>query len=267
MKIVACIKYSLDVSEVKVDPATKELRLAGVPQRVGVIDKNVLETAVTLKEATGATVHGLTLAPVAAREAFREAMAMGLDDLTIIDSADLAANGPAVTAMILATAVQKLGDVTLVICGEASDDGVSYQIPPRLAERLGWPLLGYARNITIAGETITADRDLDSGMQRVAGNLPLVLTVTQETNTPRRPTLMDALKAKKKPVNVWNVADLGLTPEQLQARASVIRTGQEGIVVVRKQKLLQGEDMAALANQLLDALAAERVVAERVVTE
>ena len=263
MKIVACIKYSFDVSEVKVDPATKELRLAGVPQRVGVIDKNVLETAVTLKEATGATVHGLTLAPAGAREAFREAMAMGLDDLTIIDSADLAAAGPAVTAMILATAVQKLGDVTLVVCGEASDDGVSYQIPPRLAERLGWPLLGYARNITVAGETITADRDLDSGMQRVEGNLPLVLTVTQETNTPRRPTLMDALKAKKKPVAVWQVAaDLGLTPEQLQARAGVTRTAQEGIVIKRKQQMFQGEDMAALANQLLDALVAERVVTE-----
>lgn len=72
MKIVACIKYSLAVSEIKVDPATKELRLAGVPQRVGAIDKNVLEAAVALKEAGGGTVHGLTLAPVGDRtESFR----------------------------------------------------------------------------------------------------------------------------------------------------------------------------------------------------
>jgi electron transfer flavoprotein beta subunit len=263
MKIVACIKYSLDVSEVKVDPATKDIRLAGVPQRVGVIDKHVLETAVALKEASGGTVHGLTLAPAGAREAFREAMAMGLDDLTFIDSDGLAATGPAVTAMVLAAAVQKLGDVNLVVCGDASDDGVSYQIPPRLAERLGWPLLGFARNISLNDSVIGADRDLDSGMQRVEGSLPLVLTVTQETNTPRRPTLMDALKAKKKPVAVWQPeADLNLTPEQLQTRAGVTRTAQTGIVVKRKQQMFQGEDMAALANQLLDALVAERVVAE-----
>lgn len=263
MKIVACIKYSLDLSEVKVDPATKEIRLAGVPQRVGVIDKHVLETAVSLKEASGGTVHGLALAPAGAREAFREAMAMGLDDLTIIDSTDLAADGPAVTARALAAAIEKLGDVTLVICGEASDDGVSYQIPPRLAERLGWPLLGFARNIALSGQTISADRDLDSGMQRVEGDLPLVLTVTQETNTPRRPTLMDALKAKKKPVTIWQpAADLGLTAEVLSAQAGVTRTAQEGIVIRRKQQMFQGEDMATLANQLLDALVAERVVAE-----
>ena len=263
MKIVACIKYSLAVPEVKVDPATKELRLTGVPQRVGVIDKNVLEAAAALKEASGATVHGLTLAPVAAREGFREALAIGLDDLTIIDSTDWHAEGPAVTAAVLAAAIRKIGDVDLVVCGETSDDGMSYQVPTRLAERLGWPLLGFARNIRLAGSTMTADRDLDSGMQRVECPLPLVLTVTQETNTPRRPTLMDAMKAKKKPVNVWQpAADLGLDPASLRAHGGVTRVAQEGIVVKRKELRLQGGDMTALANRLLDALVAEQVVAE-----
>lgn len=262
MKIVACIKYSLDVSEVKVDPATEEIRLAGVPLRVGVIDKHVLETAVALKAATNATVHGLSLAPAGARESFREAMAMGLDDLTIIDSADWPTS-PAATAVTLAAAIQKIGDVDLVICGETSDDGMSYQVPPRLAERLDWPLLGFARNISLSDDVITADRDLDSGMQKVAGYLPLVLTVTQETNTPRRPTLMDALKAKKKPVTIWQpAADLALSPEPLQARTGYTQTAQTGIVVRRKQQMFQGEDMAALANQLLDALIADRVLAE-----
>lgn len=267
MKIVACIKYSLAVSEIKVDPATKELRLAGVPQRVGAIDKNVLEAAVALKEAGGGTVHGLTLAPVGARESFREAMAAGLDDLTIIDSTDWPAEGAAVTAAVLAAAIQKLGGVDLVVCGEASDDGVSYQVPPRLAERLGWPLLGFARNIRLDGPCMTADRDLDSGMQRVECPLPLVLTVTQETNTPRRPTLMDAVKAKKKPVNVWQPAELGLAAEALEAHGGVTRIAQEGIVVKRKERRLQGNDMTALANQLLDALLAEQTVTGQVVAE
>lgn len=263
MKIVACIKYSLAVSELKVDPVTKELRMAGVPQRVGAIDKNVLEAAAVLKEATGATVHGLTLAPASAREGFREALAIGLDDLTIIDSSNWPAEGPAVTAAILAAAIQKLGDVDLVICGETSDDGMSYQVPPRLAERLHMPLIGFARNLRLAANTVSADRDLDTGMQRVEAPLPLVVTVTQETNTPRRPTLMDAMKAKKKTVTIWQpAADLGLDPAALQAHGGVTRLAQEGIVVKRKELRLQGSDMQALANRLLDALVAEQVVAE-----
>jgi electron transfer flavoprotein beta subunit len=262
MKIVACIKYSLTLSELKVDPATHELRLATTPQRVGTIDRNVLEAAVVLKP-EGGTVHGLTFAPVGAREAFREAMAMGLDDLTIVDNTTWAAEGPMATAAVLAAAIQKIGDVDLVICGEASDDGVTYQVPPRLAEHLGWPLLGFARNISLAGATLTADRDLDVGMQSVACELPLVLTVTQETNTPRRPTLMDAVKAKKKPVVVWQPeADLGLSAATLQAQGGVTRIAQEGVVIARKERLLKGDDMKALANQLLDALLAEHVVAE-----
>lgn len=173
MKIVACIKYSLAVPEIRVDPATKELRLAGVPQRVGVIDKNVLEAAAILKEASGGTVHGLTLAPVGARESFREALAIGLDDLTIIDSTDWLAEGPAVTAAVLAAAIRKIGDVDLVVCGETSDDGMSYQVPPRLAERLGWPLLGFARNLRLAGSTITADSTWTAGCSASKARCPL----------------------------------------------------------------------------------------------
>lgn len=263
MKIVACIKYSYAISELRVDPATHELRLGTTPQRVGVIDKNVLEAAAVLGSAAGATVHGLTFAPIGARENFREAIAMGLEDLTIVDSTGWTAEGPAATAAVLAAAIQKMGGADLVVCGEASDDGVSYQVPARLAERLGLPLVAYARNISLAGSTVTADRDLDSGMQSVACDLPLVLTVTQETNTPRRPTLMDAVKAKKKPVVVWQPAgDLGLSAEALQAHGGVTRTSQEGIVIKRKEQVLKGDDMAALANKLLDALLAEHVVAE-----
>ena len=48
MKILTLIKYSLDVAEIKVDPATKALRMSGVPEKVGNIDKNVVEAAVRL---------------------------------------------------------------------------------------------------------------------------------------------------------------------------------------------------------------------------
>lgn len=262
-KIVACIKYSLDVSEVKVDPATKEVRLSGVPQRVGNIDKNVLEAAVAFVEKHGGTVHGLTVAPASARESFRESLAMGLEDLTIVDSSSLPAGDPAVTAAVLSAAIEKIGDVSLVICGETSDDGVSYQVPPRVAERLGWPLLGFARNIEFANGLLTANRDLDSGMQRVQTPLPVVMTVTQETNTPRRPTLMDAVKAKKKPLNIWQPSeDLGLSEQAIGSRVKVQRVNQEGIVVKRKQHMFSNGDVKATANQLIDVLIADHVLKE-----
>ena len=263
MKIVACIKYSLDVSEIKVDPASKELRLASVPKKVGNIDKHVLEAAVSLKEKYGGTVHAVTFGPAKAKESFREAMAMGLEDVTLIEDTLDGAGGPPVTAAVLAEAIKKIGEVDLIVCGEVSDDGFTYQVPPRLAERLGLPQISFARQIAIEDGQLVVERELDDSAQRVRAALPAVLSVTEETNTPRRPTLMDALKAKKKPVHLWQVdADLGLPQESLAPKASLVRVGTEGVIIQRKQTLVQGGSPAEQANQLLDLLLQENVFTE-----
>lgn len=263
MKIVACIKYSLDVSEIKIDPASKALRLANVPKKVGNIDKHVLEAAVSLKEKYGGTVHALTFGPAKAKESFREAMAMGLEDLTLIEDPFDGDGGPPVTALVLAEAIKKMGEVDLIICGEVSDDGFTYQVPPRLAERLKLPQISYARQIAVEASQIVVDRALDNSAQTVKASLPTLVSVTEETNTPRRPTLMDALKAKKKPICLWQIeADLGLSQETLAQRATLSKVGVEGIIIHRKQELLQGSNPAELANRLIDLLLQENIITE-----
>lgn len=261
MKIVACIKYSLDVSEVKVDPATKSLKMAGVPYKVGNIDKHVLETAVRLKEAYGGTVHAITVGPVGAKESFREALAMGLEDVTLIEDPIEDQVAPEITALILAEAIKKLGDVDIVVCGEVSDDGFTYQVPPRLAEALKIPQVSFARTAKIENEQLVADRDLEDSVQTVSAPLPTLISVMEESNTPRRPTLLEAMKAKKKPVNIWNVEeDLGLAISDLQQKAALEKVSAEGVVVHRKQQVLKGEDLDALSNELIDLLLADHVI-------
>lgn len=261
MKIVACIKYSLDVSEVKVDPASKELKLAGVPYKVGHIDKNVLETAVRLQEAYGGTVHALTVGPVKAKESFREALAMGLEDVVLIEDPVEGEVAPGVTATILGAAIKKLGDVDIVVCGEVSDDGFTYQVPPRLAEGLGLPLISFVRTVAIDDGKVIADRDLEDSVQTVSAALPALISVMEEINTPRRPTLLEAMKAKKKPVHIWNVADdLGLSAEELQQSVALEKVQSEGVVVHRKQQMLKGDDLAALSNELVDQLLADHII-------
>lgn len=261
MKIVACIKHSLDVSEIKVDEETEEIKLTGVPKSLGEIDENVLEAAASLKEAYGGIIHGLSYGPPEAKDAFRDALAMGLEDVTLVEAAAGLPNDPAVTALVLAEAIKKMGDVDMVICGELSDDGLTYQVPPRLAERLDLPQLAFVRQIEIDDGWAVAERELEGGSQKVRAQLPVLVTVTQETNTPRRPTLMEAMQAKKKPVHLWDVEeDLGLTRADLQSRATLERTGTKGIVIHRKRVKLEDKDQQALANQLVDKLIEEGVL-------
>jgi electron transfer flavoprotein beta subunit len=261
MKIVACIKYSLDVSEIKVDEETEEIKLTGVPKSLGEIDENVLEAAATLKETYGGEVHGLSYGPLDAKDAFRDALAMGLEDVTLVKSAADEQIDPAVTALVLAEAIKKMGDVDLVICGELSDDGLTYQVPPRLAERLDLPQVSFVRQIEIEEGWVVAERELESGSQKVRAQLPALITVTQETNTPRRPTLMEAMQAKKKPVHLWDLQeDVGLTKDDLQNRSNLERMDTKGIVIHRKRVKMEGSDQREVANQLVDQLIEEGVL-------
>ncbi|OGO34356.1 MAG: hypothetical protein A2W35_19630 [Chloroflexi bacterium RBG_16_57_11] len=261
MRILALIKYSLDVAEIKVDPSTKELRMSGVPEKIGNIDKNVVEAAVRLKEETGASLQGLTLGPLAARESFKDVLAMGLDEVYLIDDPFTGAADARIAVRILEAAIRKLGPFDLILCGFASDDGYTYQVAPRLAERLDLPLVSYARRISLGDGGLQADRDLEDSLQTVSVSLPALVSIAEEAFPPRRTTLMDALKAKKKPVNIWQAeADLGLSLAELVKLNAFTSSAQIGMIVHRKQHMLKAGTPVEMADQLIDILLQENVV-------
>jgi electron transfer flavoprotein beta subunit len=258
MKILALVKVSLDVAEIKVDPATHALRLAGVPEKVGNIDKNVVEAAVRLKEAVGGSVQALTLGPASAKDGFKDVLAMGVDEVFLLDDPTGGTADPTAAVGLLEAAIRKLGPFDVILLGFASDDGYTYQVGPRLAERLGLPLVAYARSLTASDGALLIDRDLDEFVEGVTTSLPAIVSVAEEAFPPRRTTLMDAIKAKKKPVTVWTLADLGA--EVAAGRRA--ETSQTGVVVQRKGEVWKGTDMTALADRLIDALVADGVLKE-----
>ncbi len=261
MRILSLIKYSLDVAEIKVDPSTKELLLSGVPEKIGNIDKNVVEAAVRLKELTGGSVQALCLGPQAACDSFKDVLAMGLDEVCLVEDPFGGAADARVAATVLEAAIRKLGQFDLILCGFASDDGYTYQIAPRLSERLGLPLVSYARQLSISDGQLQCERDLEDGLQAVQVSLPAIVSIAEEAYPPRRTTLMDAIKAKKKPVNQWRVeADLGLTPSELAESSSLESFSQIGVIVHRKRQVLKGATPQELADQLIDALLEEDVL-------
>lgn len=260
MKILALVKYSLDIAEIRVDPNTKELRMSGVPKKIGDIDKNVVEAAVQIKELFGADLQGLSFGSVA-RESFKDVLAMGLDEVFIIEDPFEAAIDGAIVARILETAIRKLGPFDLIFCGFASDDGYTYQIGPRLAERLDLPLVSYARHISLSDGKIQADRDLEDNLQIVEVPLPALISIAEEAFTPRRTTLMGALKAKEKPVNILQVEeDLGLSIAELAHLRNIVSVSQIGVVVQRKQNVFKDKTLVELADQLIDELLNDNVL-------
>jgi len=210
VQVIVCIKQVYDIGGLKVDPKTRSLVTERVERKISDFDKNALEEALRIREKLGGSVVAVTLGSSAANDALREALNMGVDEAYLIDVGDVGETDARVTSDLLAAAVRRIGGFDLLICGEASVDAYAAQVGPRIAERLGIPLVSHARSVSVNGSVVTAERDLEDAYETMEAPMPLLLTVTKEINEPRIPKITMVIKASKKTAKVLNARELGV---------------------------------------------------------
>jgi len=262
VRILVCVKQAVDVSQLKVDSATRRLIIADAPKKISDFDKNALEEAIRIKEKLGGEVLTVTVGPEDAKTTLREALAMGADKAYLISDPTFENSDTLATSYILAEAVKKIGAFDLILCGEASIDSFSAQIGPRLAERLGIPLITYARKLSLEGDTVAAERSLEESSETVKAKTPVVITVTKEINEPRTPSYMAVMKAFKKEIVMWKAADLGITGEKVGETGSAVQVLDVLAPKVERKKIaIKGETAAEIAEKLAKTLIQEGIVA------
>jgi electron transfer flavoprotein beta subunit len=129
------------------------------------------------------------------------------------------------------------------------------QTAPRLAQLLGLPCVNFVQKMEIENDTLKATRKIGDCLEQVTVKGPAVISVLSEINKPRIPTLKQVLGAAKKPNEEIKIADLGLTPAQLQPKA--VRKSAKGFVMNRKHVIYKESDAAANVAKLAASLAAE----------
>jgi len=262
VRILVCVKQAVDVSQLKVDSTTRRLIIADAPKKISDFDKSALEEAIRIKEKLGGEVLTLTVGPEEAKTTLREALAMGADKAYLISDPIFENSDTLATSYILAEVVKKIGAFDLILCGEASIDSFSAQIGPRLAERLGIPLITYARKLSLEGDTVTAERSLEESSETVKAKMPVLITVTKEINEPRTPSYMAVMKAFKKEIVVWKSADLGIPSEKVGETGSAVQVLDVlAPKVERKKIVIKGETAAEIAEKLAKTLIQEGIVA------
>jgi len=261
VRILVCVKQALDVSQLKVDPATRRLITVDAPKKISDFDKNALEEAVRLREKLGGEVVTLTVGSEDAKTTVREALAIGADRAYVVSDPSFEGSDTLATSYILAEAVKKLGQFNLILCGEASVDSFSAQIGLRLAERLSIPLVSYVKKLSLEGDVVTVERTLEDSHETVKVKTPALLTVTKELNEPRIPSLMSIMKASKKEVILWKAADLGVSNDKVGEKGSALKiTSVLAPRMERKKIVIKGETPAETAEKLAKALIQEGVV-------
>ncbi len=115
------------------------------------------------------------------------------------------------TARVLTAAIQKMGDVQLVLFGEGSADLYFQQTGVQVGERLGWVSLNAVRDVRLKAEgTLQVQRVLEQEIQVIEVPLPAALSVTSDICEPRLASMREILRASKKPVLEWSLADVGI---------------------------------------------------------
>jgi electron transfer flavoprotein beta subunit len=260
VNVIVLVKQVYQSADLKIDRATKTLVTQGVPRVISETDKNAIEEAVRIREKQGGKVTAVTMGPPEAKEALREALAMGADEACLLTDQLFEGSDAHVTANVLAAAITKIVDFDLILCGTYSEDLFAFQVGPRLAEICNLPQITYAARITPEGSKVIAERDLENERQIVECKMPCLISVTREINEPRLPTLMAIMGASKKPMNTWAATDLGLDKEELGFNGALVEVLRSTVSAgERKRIMLQGE-VTEVAPQLVKALLQEGVL-------
>jgi electron transfer flavoprotein beta subunit len=258
-RIIVCLKQAVDVSQLKVDPATRQLITAGAPKKISDFDKNALEEAIRIKEKiSGVEVFTVTVGSEDAKAVLREALAIGADKAYFAYDPSFQGIDTSGTAYVLAEMIKKIGEFDLVLCGEASLDSFSGLVGSRLTELLNLPQISSVRKLSVEGDSVIGERTCEDAIEIVKAKMPALITVTREINQPRIPSLMMIMKASKKEIITWTAADLGIQKEKLGSKIEVIEVLAPK--TERKKVMITGETVQEIADKLAKALIQEDVV-------
>lgn len=200
MNIVVAMKQIPDLQQIRI--RNRQPVLDDVPLTFGNIDKNALEAGVQLKEATGGNLIVVSVGTEELEDTIKEALAAGADQAYLVLDDELENLESAVSARLLAQAIEKIDDVGIILFGEGSGDNYSGQVGSRVAALLGLPQASYVQSIAVNGNTATITRALEDCEEVLEVALPAVISVMADINEPRIPSVTQILKAGKKPKEI-----------------------------------------------------------------
>lgn len=258
MNIIVCIKQVPETTKVKINPETNTLIREGVKSIINPFDMYAIEEAIRLKERFGGKVTVITMGPPQAESALREAISMGADEAVLICDRAFAGSDTWATSFTLASAIKKIGDYNLIICGKQASDGDTAQVGPGISVHLDIPQVTYVKKIEeITDKKARVERMTEEGYEVIEAPLPLLISVVKEINEPRIPSLRGMMKAKKAEIKSLGAKDIAVDSEQVGLKGSPTQVVKIFTPVPRKGgQILQG-DTADVVNKLAELLKPE----------
>jgi len=209
LKILVPVKRVVDYNvKVRVKGDGSGVDVANVKMSMNPFDEIAVEEAVRLKEAGVATeVIAISCGVTQCQETLRTAMAIGADRAIHVNTDEELQ--PLAVAKLLKAICEKESPELVVLGKQAIDDDAN-QTGQMLAALMKVGQATFASKVTIADGKATVTREIDGGLETVSMALPAIVTTDLRLNEPRYATLPNIMKAKKKPLDTFTPADLGV---------------------------------------------------------
>ena len=209
MKVLVPVKRVVDYNvKVRVKSDGSGVDIANVKMSMNPFDEIAVEEAVRLREKGAATeVIAVSCGVTQCQETLRTAMAIGADRAILVECTEELQ--PLAVAKLLKALVDKEQPGLIILGKQAIDDDCN-QTGQMLAALADLPQATFASKIEIVDGQLSATREVDGGSEKLKLTLPAVITTDLRLNEPRYVTLPNIMKAKKKTLEVFKPADLGV---------------------------------------------------------
>ncbi|RLC93318.1 MAG: electron transfer flavoprotein subunit beta [Chloroflexi bacterium] len=266
MDFIVCVKQVPDPeappASFKVDPAAnKVVPPPGVPPVISTFDEIAVEAALRLKDAHGGKITVLSLGNNLVRDVVKKPLAMGADELVLLEDPAYEDGDSWSTAYALSMAIKKIGAYDIIFCGRQAADWDAGQVGVGIAELLGIPTVTLAKKVETSDGKVRVERVVADGYEVVEIPTPCLITVTNELGEPRYAPLKGIMKAAKIQPTIWKPGDIGVDTAQVGAagrRAKLVKLFQP--VKEGKCEIIEGENVADAAVNLAKRLREAKVI-------
>lgn len=262
MKIIVCIKQVPDTAGGVKFKADGTLDRGAMLAIMNPDDKAGLEAALRIKDKDpeNVTVTAVTMGLPKADEVLREAMAMGADEGLLITDRVLGGADTWATSSTIAGALKNM-EYDLIFTGRQAIDGDTAQVGPQIAEHLHLPVISYAREVEVEGNTVKVKRQFDDGYMIVKAQMPCLITALSELNEPRYMTPGGIFDAFNKETTVWGRAQLDVDDSNIGLAGSPTMIAKASDKVAKgKGTVVTPDSPAEAADYIVNVLAEKHVI-------
>lgn len=240
MTIIVAVKRVIDpYVKIRVKSDHTGVETQNIKMAMNPFDEIAVEEALRLVEKQwDSEVLLVSIGDDSCQETLRHGLALGADRAVLVRTEE--ALEPLNIAKILKSIIDK-EQPKLVLMGKQSIDGDNNQTPQMLSALLGWPQATFASKLEVQGDRLAVTREIDGGLETLNVNTPAIVSTDLRLNEPRYASLPNIMKAKRKPLEVIDVASMGLPlkkhREVLKITPPPVRTG--GVMVSSVQELVE----------------------------